>query len=109
MDQSANTSLEGFEASLRAEQMPLGLSAPLRALWWVGRGDWQAAHDEVEAEATRDAAWVHAHLHRREGDLGNAGYWYRRAGREPGEDDLDGEWRSMVGELIIKRTEEEVR
>ena len=53
---------------------------PLAALWWAAKGNWDEAHKIVQDEETADAAWVHAYLHRVEGDLGNAGYWYRRAG-----------------------------
>jgi hypothetical protein len=74
--------LAEFHASLTAAEPPAGLNAALRALWWDAKGDWHAAHDLIGAdESGRDAAWVHAYLHRKEGDLGNAGYWYARARR----------------------------
>jgi hypothetical protein len=61
---------------------PAGASAALRALWHVAQGDWAAAHELVQAgEGQPDCDWVHAHLHRVEGDAGNAAYWYRRAGQ----------------------------
>ncbi len=53
----------------------------LRALWHAARGDWQAAHEEAQAGTDKECAWVHAMLHRDEGDEFNAAYWYRRAGR----------------------------
>src|SRR5947207_3353376 len=61
-------------------------SGALLALWWDARGDWEKAHQVAQDVAGRDGAWVHAYLHRKEGDLGNAGYWYRQAewGRLPG-------------------------
>ena len=55
------------------------MSAPLAALWWAKKGDWDKAHRLVMDEQSAEAAWVHAYLHRVEGDLGNAGYWYRQA------------------------------
>ena len=70
-----------FEASLYAGTLPTGASAPLLALWHGLRGDWQAAHEIVQAQEDLDSAWVHAWLHRVEGDLANADYWYHRAGR----------------------------
>jgi hypothetical protein len=76
-----------------------GLSPPLAALWWAAKGDWDAAHKIVQDESTRDAAWVHAYLHRVEGDLGNAGYWYRQAGQPVPKDSLDAEWERIVSAL----------
>lgn len=70
-----------FESSLEATTPPADATPPLRALWHGLRGDWQAAHEIVQAEDDLDSAWVHAWLHRVEGDLANAGYWYGRAGR----------------------------
>ena len=71
----------GPEVCLDAATAPMNATAPLRALWHGLHGDWDRAHEIVQAEDDRDSAWVHAWLHRMEGDLGNAGYWYRRAGR----------------------------
>lgn len=70
-----------FSESLAADAVPPALAAPLRGLWYAGRGDWDAAHRCVQADRSRDGCWVHAYLHREEGDLGNAGYWYAKAGR----------------------------
>jgi hypothetical protein len=70
-----------FEASLDAGTPPADASPPLLALWHGLRGDWQAAHEIVQVHDDRDSAWVHAWLHRVEGDLANADYWYHRAGR----------------------------
>ena len=70
-----------FEATLDAGKPPVDASPPLLALWHGLRGDWQAAHEIVQAQDDRDSAWVHAWLHRVEGDLANADYWYHRAGR----------------------------
>jgi hypothetical protein len=72
----------GFEASLEGAAPPAGLDPPLAALWYGLAGDWPRAHAIVQGlEGDPAADWVHAWLHRIEGDLGNAGYWYRRAGR----------------------------
>jgi hypothetical protein len=94
--------LSAFRASLAATAPPAGLGPALEALWWQGRGDWERAHRIVQAE-DRDAAsaWVHAHLHRAEGDLGNAGYWYRRAGRRAARGGLDEEWADIVAALLV--------
>ena len=74
--------LADFIASLSLETPPQGITAYLQALWWDGKGNWQRAHDIIEDLGDDTAAWVHAYLHRKEGDNGNARYWYARAGRK---------------------------
>ncbi len=66
---------ELFRASLSASHPPAGLPPALEALWWAGKGVWERAHALVQDEPGAEAAWVHAYLHRVEGDLANAGYW----------------------------------
>jgi hypothetical protein len=88
-----------FRATLAAAAPAHELAPPLAALWWAAKGDWDAAHKIVQDEETTDAAWVHAYLHRVEGDLGNAGYWYRRAGKPAAEDSLEAEWERIVSAL----------
>jgi hypothetical protein len=78
------------------------LAPPLKALWWAAKGDWSKAHTIVQDEESADAAWVHAYLHRVEGDLGNASYWYRRAGKPAASDSLDAEWERIASELITR-------
>jgi hypothetical protein len=76
-------------------------AAPLvRALWHDAAGDWDAAHRIAQDVDTSDGAWVHAYLHRKEGDVGNAGYWYRRAGRPAAAGSLDDEWRAIAVALL---------
>ncbi|HVX74945.1 MAG TPA: hypothetical protein VHB49_02385 [Bradyrhizobium sp.] len=89
-----------FKASLSGAAPASGLAAPLAALWWAAKGDWDQAHRIVQDEAGGEAAWVHAYLHRVEGDPGNAGYWYRQAGRPAATDSLEGEWLRIVSALI---------
>ena len=92
--------LRQFQASL-AEQTPApDLSAPLRALWWDARGDWAKAHAQVDDLDTPQAMAVHAYLHRREGDLANAGYWYRRAGDHFRRETLGSEWIALAENLL---------
>ena len=79
---------------------PSGLSAALRALWWEARGDWDQAHQLAQNDRTPDGSWVHAYLHRKEGDEGNAGYWYARAGRPTAKGPAAEEWTAMVKELL---------
>lgn len=83
-----------------AEAEPHGLSPALRALWHDRRGDWEEAHRIVMDESGEAEAWVHAYLHRREGDLPNADYWYRRAGKATARGPLEEEWTSMVHSLL---------
>ena len=89
-----------FKASLSGPAQAPGLAAPLAGLWWAAKGNWDEAHRIVQDDASRDAAWVHAYLHRVEGDLGNAGYWYRQAGRPAATDSLESEWQRIVSALI---------
>jgi len=77
-------------------------SPPLRALWFDARGDWNAAHKCVDELSEPDAMWVHAYLHRKEGDLWNAGYWYRRAGRPAATGALEAEWRAIAAALLAQ-------
>ncbi len=93
--------VERFRESLAASHPPAGLEPALEALWWAGRGDWQKAHTCVQAhEGEARCDIVHAHLHRQEGDMGNARYWYRGAGRAMPDASLPEEWAALVGELL---------
>lgn len=89
-----------FIASLDGAAPAPDLNAPLRGLWWAAKGDWDRAHKIVQDDSSREAAWVHAYLHRVEGDLGNAGYWYRQAGQPTAKDSLEAEWQRMVSALL---------
>ena len=89
-----------FKASLSAAAPAPQLGAPLAALWWAARGDWDQAHRIVQDEETSQAAWVHAYLHRVEGDLGNAGYWYRRTGKPAATGSLEAEWEAIASTLL---------
>jgi hypothetical protein len=87
---------EQFRATLDQEAAPPSLAPLLLALWHDRRGDWDRAHAIAQEIESPDGAWVHAYLHRREGDLGNARYWYRRAGRAESTDTLDAEFDGLV-------------
>ena len=91
-----NRAVSGGEAA-----QPAGLGGALKALWHDARGDWTAAHDAAQADKGKAGAWVHAYLHRKEGDGGNAGYWYARAGRQaPAEGiTLAAEWEQIARAL----------
>lgn len=79
---------------------PEGLPRALRALWHDAKGNWNAAHEAAQVEEFGDCAWVHAYLHRKEGDEWNAGYWYRRAGKPVFRGPLEEEWRSIIESLL---------
>jgi hypothetical protein len=89
-----------FKASLSDAVPAPELNPPLAALWWAGKGNWDQAHRIVQDESDKDSAWVHAYLHRVEGDLSNAGYWYRQAGQPVATEPLETEWERMVSELL---------
>jgi hypothetical protein len=92
-------SMADFKASLSDPAPAPELNAPLAALWWAAKGKWDEAHKLVQDEAGADSAWVHAYLHRVEGDLGNAGYWYRQAGKPVATGSLETEWDAIVSAL----------
>lgn len=86
-----------FRTSLSLAQPPEGGSI-LVALWYDAKGNWQKAHEIVQDLETREAAWIHAYLHRKEGDISNAQYWYHRAGQSLPHGSLEQEW-----EMIVRR------
>ena len=89
-----------LKASLSDAAPSATLSPPLAALWWAAKGNWDTAHKIVMNEETSEAAWVHAYLHRVEGDLGNAGYWYRRAAKPVASGPLETEWEQIATALL---------
>jgi hypothetical protein len=89
-----------FESSLRSDAPPAGLTAPLEALWWDGKGNWAAAHALVDELENAQGMAVHAYLHRKEGEEWNADYWYQRAGRGFHRAELADEWTALVEGLL---------
>ena len=89
-----------FRATTEAAEPPAGLSLPLQTLWWEAKGDWQRAHACAQEDTTADGALVHAYLHRVEGDLSNAGGWYRRSGRPPATGPVAEEWTALAREFL---------
>jgi hypothetical protein len=87
---------EQMRATLSREGPPPEFAPPLAALWWDAKGDWARAHGFVDDLETADAMAVHAYLHRKEGELWNADYWYKRAGRQFHRAPLDEEWAALV-------------
>src|SRR5258708_2410895 len=92
--------LSEFKRSTSEMSAPPGLTPALIALWWAAKDDWERAHALVMDESGKDCAWIHAYLHRLEGDLGNARYWYGQAGKSPPTGRLRAEWDSIAEALL---------
>ena len=92
--------LPRFKESTTAPAPPKGLSQAVQALWWDAKGEWDKAHNCAQAQDDKSGCWVHAYLHRKEGDPSNAGYWYRRAGKKPATVPLEQEWSAIVEALL---------
>lgn len=91
---------EEFKASLSKENPPSELNRTLQALWQDAKGDWDTAHRLAQSVDSTDGAWVHAYLHRKEGDLSNASYWYSRANQKMLQQSLAEEWAQIVQTLL---------
>ncbi|CAN5751434.1 hypothetical protein BH11PSE3_BH11PSE3_23820 [soil metagenome] len=97
------STIDAFRGSITAAQPPADASPALQGLWWMAKGDWDRAHQCVQGhEGQADCDWVHAHLHRQEGDLSNANYWYRRAAQPLATVSLPDEWTAIAGALIAR-------
>ena len=94
--------LTEFRKSLSGRTPPAGSTQLLEALWYEAHGDWERAHKIAQSQKGKAAAAVHAYLHRREGDLSNADYWYERAGRVRSGGPLDQEWQTLAADLLKK-------
>jgi hypothetical protein len=98
------TTIDAFRSSVSAATPPADLGPALQALWWVRRGDWKRAHECVQGhEGDPDCDWVHAHLHRQEGDMRNASGWYRRVGRSAPATSLQDEWDALATEMLSRK------
>ena len=95
--------IEEFRATLADAAPPSQVGAALKALWHDARGNWDEAHRLAQDVDDASGAWVHAYLHRKEGDEGNAAYWYRRASQPVSRQSLDQEWTQIVGALLNAR------
>jgi hypothetical protein len=92
--------LQEFRDSVWREEPPPGLSLALLGLWWDAKGNWTKAHESAQQDEGVAGSWVHAYLHRKEGDSSNADYWYRRARKTPKRNSLDDEWAEIVTSLL---------
>lgn len=95
---------ETFRSSLTATKPPDGLTVYLQSLWHDGKNDWEASHNIIQDVNDKTASWIHAYLHRKEGDVWNANYWYTKAGKRMPGYGLDQEWEEIVTALIEKTT-----
>ncbi|HEY4208897.1 MAG TPA: hypothetical protein VGM31_18865 [Puia sp.] len=100
MDTLNTMTLQQFESSLSGDTPPKDITIALAAMWYDGKGDWEQAHLTAQDIPTTDGSWVHAYLHRKEGDGWNANYWYNRAGRSMPDYPLDKEWKEMVQSFL---------
>ena len=96
------TPAEFHQSLLALATPPAGLAAPLQALWWEAKGDWARAHAVAQEDSGRDGAWVHAYLHRVEGDESNAAYWYARATKPVAHGALAAERDAIVAALLAQ-------
>ena len=92
--------LDEFRQTTAAAHPPAPLSNALLALWHAAKGDWEAAHQLAQDMDDPTAAWIHAYLHRQEGDLGNAAYWYRRARKPESHASLEAEWEQIAAVVL---------
>lgn len=92
--------LAEFKASLNLQQPDSELPVQLKSLWYDAKGDWHQAHAQVDHLSDQASAWVHAYLHRKEGDLGNADYWYSRARQIRPNLSLEEEWEQLVLQFL---------
>jgi hypothetical protein len=92
--------IDTFKSSLNESHPPLSLSLALRALWYDAKNDWHKAHDLAQEKENNDGSWVHAYLHRKEGDEFNAAYWYRRAAKPVCKLTLQEEWEQIAKALL---------
>lgn len=91
---------EEFEESLNLKQPPTNWPETVLALWWDAKGDWGKAHEYADSLSTPISRWIHAYLHRKEGDLWNADYWYAKAGKSRPSKSLDKEFGEILSEIL---------
>ena len=91
---------DSFRSSLANEAPPVEASALLQALWYAGKNNWDKAHDIAQDVHDTNGSWIHAYLHRQEGDRANAGYWYSKAGKTMPGYSLEKEWEEIVKALL---------
>jgi hypothetical protein len=91
-----------FILTVENRELPAGLPLYIQALWYDAGNDWQKAHSLIDSLDDKDSCWVHAYLHRKEGDINNADYWYRRAQKQRPSMSFEEEWKTIALELLLK-------
>ena len=89
-----------FRNTVKDENPPQGISVYVQALWYDAKGNWEKAHELIQDLPDKNASWIHAYLHRKEGDSWNADYWYNKAGRKRPLLSLEQEWEQILSELL---------
>ena len=92
--------LDEFRQSLSAKHPPDGVTNAQAGLWWDAKGDWTRAHESAQQDEGPDGSWVHAYLHRKEGDQSNAAYWYGRARKNFSRMTFEQEWMEIASALL---------
>ena len=92
--------LQEFRESLSGNAPPSPENLALSGLWWDAKGDWTRAHESAQQDEGSAGAWVHAYLHRKEGDASNARYWYERAGKQSSNLSIEAEWEEIADALL---------
>lgn len=95
--------LESLKVTLSGNTPPPAQSVYIQALWFDAKGDWSKAHDLIQDLTDKKAAWIHAYLHRKEGDSWNADYWYKKAGQNRPMVSLEEEWEQITSQLLLER------
>ena len=94
--------LKDFKMTVSSGKMPEALSDALQAMWHDAAGNWDRAHDIAQEIHAAEGSWIHAYLHRKEGDLGNAAYWYRLANQPVCKVSLEEEWEQIATALLLR-------
>ena len=94
--------LNEFKASLKNDAPPAGSNTLLQSLWYDGKGDWETAHNIAQEIHSNHGSWIHAYLHRKEGDKSNASYWYHMADRPFPTVGLEEEWEELVNSFLVR-------
>ena len=92
--------IEEFKESTGQDTPPSDISENLVALWYDAKGDWDRAHEIAQSTGGHNGDWIHAYLHRKEGDQWNASYWYSRVGKTKPDYSLDQEWEELAKHLL---------
>src|SRR5688500_12446994 len=87
---------DGFTSSIKQQTIPSSLGPELQSLWYDCLNNWNKAHDIAQDIPDKNGSWIHAYLHRKEGDKWNANYWYQKAGKTMPSYSLEKEWEELV-------------